>query len=102
MRISDWSSDVCSSDLAQEFDHGRLVRAGAALAQRHQVEPLEPAEQVAHELDLLAAEHEVAAVGGVVDLVEGAAAGGALVQIGRESWRARGCQSGSFRGSPYT
>src|SRR3546814_15548793 len=29
MRISDWSSDVCSSDLATDFEDGRaLIRAG--------------------------------------------------------------------------
>src|SRR3546814_15388579 len=40
MRISDWSSDVCSSDLAlQEVDHlvvaGALVDRGAVAHQRH-------------------------------------------------------------------
>src|SRR3546814_14671993 len=29
MRISDWSSDVCSSDLAVEFDRQRHMRAVA-------------------------------------------------------------------------
>src|SRR3546814_6556784 len=28
MRISDWSSDVCSSDLARDHDLGRLIRCG--------------------------------------------------------------------------
>src|SRR3546814_338822 len=36
MRISDWSSDVCSSDLDQDL--GRLPRAGAA-ARIHQLSP---------------------------------------------------------------
>src|SRR3546814_12337194 len=31
MRISDWSSDVCSSDLAAPYEHGHR-RAGAAAA----------------------------------------------------------------------
>src|SRR3546814_6612454 len=34
MRISDWSSDVCSSDLAAEHDEGTEQRQNAA---RHQV-----------------------------------------------------------------
>src|SRR3546814_3478081 len=29
MRISDWSSDVCSSDLLREGERGRIVGAGA-------------------------------------------------------------------------
>src|SRR3546814_2092227 len=33
MRISDWSSDVCSSDLKTAFEDDRLVRAARALGE---------------------------------------------------------------------
>src|SRR3546814_9327981 len=67
MRISDWSSDVCSSDLRHPLDQHR---AAADIAAQLQI--------VAHRDDLL--EH-IAQV-----------AGGGHLQIGRASCRERVCQ----------
>src|SRR3546814_7401424 len=44
MRISDWSSDVCSSDLATELDdvEGATVQANALLAVKYRPRRLDP------------------------------------------------------------
>src|SRR3546814_18021954 len=67
MRISDWSSDVCSSDLAdQAFDHRARLRTDAGhaallaapegrLQQDENGEQLEPAEQHAEAHEQLGA-----------------------------------------------
>src|SRR3546814_10406877 len=49
MRISDWSSDVCSSDLDANFTRSRLFLAGAAGLGRMSADD---AERAAKELDL--------------------------------------------------
>src|SRR3546814_18742408 len=36
MRISDWSSDVCSSDLVERLDHPPAVELGAPQQRGHQ------------------------------------------------------------------
>src|SRR3546814_3373517 len=95
MRISDWSSDVCSSDLPGDVDFGRGLGEGeVAGAETHFEIALE---ERAHELGQGAL--EVGEAGVLVDqqafdLVEhrrmGLAAVGA--EIGRASCRARVCQ----------
>src|SRR3546814_4223444 len=65
MRISDWSSDVCSSDLAQgqAFDHGGLADAGFAHA--NGIVLAAAGQYVDHLADLgVAAEHRVDLAGG--------------------------------------
>src|SRR3546814_18672568 len=46
MRISDWSSDVCSSDLHDRAAHFRLASiqsvAGDAICRRHGIDPEDP------------------------------------------------------------
>src|SRR3546814_1277042 len=64
MRISDWSSDVCSSDLIAQADHGGLVG------------------------DLLAVEPCAAAL----DQAPGFTLRGRKTEIGRASCRERVCQ----------
>src|SRR3546814_7417203 len=44
MRISDWSSDVCSSDLSTQVDQTLVIRAGAIRVHRRQ--PDMPIEEV--------------------------------------------------------
>src|SRR3546814_3934399 len=74
VRISDWSSDVCSSDLALDvgIDGQHQVRAGHRLA---------------HRLDDL----EEAARGVALDALHSVRAA-QLLQIGRASCRERVCQ----------
>src|SRR3546814_17900677 len=43
MRISDWSSDVCSSDLLKDFGVAELIDALAAYAPGPRAQPAEPA-----------------------------------------------------------
>src|SRR3546814_2087572 len=73
MRISDWSSDVCSSDLAGAAGDLRLLLIG--IVARHRLEVLAQElvvmEVALHELALIAAR---------------------LVQLGRASCRERVCQ----------
>src|SRR3546814_20607144 len=77
MRISDWSSDVCSSDLARRAGGVRQVEESlAAVAQRRPIEE----GHVAHDPRALAVEE--VGVERVGDR-----------KIGRESWR----ESGSVR-----
>src|SRR3546814_6288480 len=65
MRISDWSSDVCSSDLA--VDHGVFVdRLGGADERRH-VKPVEaPVRELRQEVSEVARAVPVLAAPGVV------------------------------------
>src|SRR3546814_4257027 len=96
MRISDWSSDVCSSDL--RIDVERLELHGGELLHALAGERQHPVELVLVERLLLggALNLDEAAVGGeheigvhlgaaVLDIVE-------VEQIGRASGRERGCQ----------
>src|SRR3546814_15853765 len=82
MRISDWSSDVCSSDLATLPDRGRAERP-------HHRQPLPEGRgaaraMIAMALALLAVVALVAAVGPATGYADG--------QIGRASCRERVCQ----------
>src|SRR3546814_2539691 len=77
MRISDWSSDVCSSDLA--FHH---LDGGALQPARHVVFP-----DARGERQLRREEH-----GGRVAEADGDGAGLAAREIGRASCRERVCQ----------
>src|SRR3546814_3279984 len=75
MRISDWSSDVCSSDLHQHLaDVGVLISAAA-----------DSRKATAEEAAAACAERQVR--------FAGIAFGQPLPQIGRASWRVRGCKS---------
>src|SRR3546814_2914949 len=79
MRISDWSSDVCSSDLAdQAFDHRARLRTDAGHAallaapegrrqQDENGEQLEPAEQHAEAHEQLGAVRQAGEVAGGAD-----------------------------------
>src|SRR3546814_9432741 len=42
MRISDWSSDVCSSDLTGDWDRGACSRGEPGMPARHEILPQEP------------------------------------------------------------
>src|SRR3546814_11684685 len=92
MRISDWSSDVCSSDLVDDVQIGEIARRKqaavveaieqggvAALAFHRMFERDAMARPVAHPV----LEHE-GRRGGVADRAEMRAGGG---EIGRASWR---------------
>src|SRR3546814_16396685 len=71
MRISDWSSDVCSSDLGRQLEHDE---PDEVVGDRFAQQVLFPG----------LAEH--------ARLVVGVIAGEGLEQIGRASWRERVCQ----------
>src|SRR3546814_21190416 len=111
MRISDWSSDVCSSDLQQQLHHQRhrariLARGGATedaiarIAVRED-ETLDLRQPVAHDrivdpADLLRKLNELREL---LAQPVGAADAGALVlqrsaEIGREAWRESECPYG--------
>src|SRR3546814_1735113 len=92
MRISDWSSDVCSSDLHRRFAAG--IALGKTVDHRR-AEALLVVEHVMGNVDLLGD------TAGVVDVASGAAGAAAmhgrtvvveLQQIGRASCRERVCQ----------
>src|SRR5688572_1386852 len=59
--------------------HHRLLMWAGLFTQCGEVQPAERAEQVAHELHLLAAEREIAAVGGLIEAIERRTTGSALV-----------------------
>src|SRR3546814_11453846 len=97
MRISDWSSDVCSSDLAAQ-----VARGGLMLDQAQQRVPV--AVEV-HQDDRLVVQLELTPGDDLEGLVQGAEAAGqraegvgapghALLAIGRAMGRARRCQDG--------
>src|SRR3546814_16933043 len=114
MRISDWSSDVCSSDLLQVpvavgvagVDAGRLDRQLEVRVRRllgvEVAGALELVERAADLGDHGVAGHEPdPAVGGVDGGGAGQGGGGgggahrscySVVEIGRASWRARVCK----------
>src|SRR3546814_4181361 len=52
MRISDWSSDVCSSDLAHHAAGDQHLAGTAAVANPHQLEQLVEFDEVAVELEV--------------------------------------------------
>src|SRR3546814_18575680 len=95
MRISDWSSDVCSSDLFFDVDGGFLVGddlvlhlAQAArpllLALEHVIDPLE--------VGLVAFPRTVEVLARHLGLASGQVEAAALVEIGGASLRARVCK----------
>src|SRR3546814_8333441 len=85
LRISDWSSDVCFSDLLEVRDH-RLVRIALALVderaevRRARQHPVEDRPRVGQRL------------GPVIVVHEALAAMRELGEIGRAACRERGCQ----------
>src|SRR3546814_14406356 len=92
MRISDWSSDVCSSDLCGGLGRGSRPCGGGSLG-------LE-ASLLGGLLLSLACKRTVEASAQLVDAgVDGGEELGHILgdsgnqQIGRASWRERGCQS---------
>src|SRR3546814_4160789 len=98
MRISDWSSDVCSSDLDVAVDHSRpafedglrgflVLRRGLDDVAELQIDPLGLDDHRVLD-EALHVGVRTAAVGGV------RAAGEAPVKIGRASGRERVCQYG--------
>src|SRR3546814_8736731 len=52
MRISDWSSDVCSSDLVQRLDHAEMEHAERTATRQHQCRTAEAGGGPLEELDL--------------------------------------------------
>src|SRR3546814_1433983 len=87
MRISDWSSDVCSSDLEHDNRHigglGVTTQAATDLDPRHAFD--HPIEEDEIRRIFLGEEHRILAVGGMRDFE-------ILAQIGSASCRERVCQ----------
>src|SRR3546814_7332247 len=77
MRISDWSSDVCSSDLRQG---GRVLQRRAEFGVV--LQPL--LDEVLDRLDVM--------VGGALDFLDPGRVGDGKTEIGRASCRERVCQ----------
>src|SRR3546814_11714948 len=101
MRISDWSSDVCSSDLHDGVEH-RCVEGGghdhaAFLEQASRLGGVLPPHDVVTDGSELGEGPRQTGLGAqqAVDLVAGHAAGQQrpLKEIGQEARRERGCQS---------
>src|SRR5262249_53229528 len=65
---------------AEKIDHRFLMRSGSTQAKLGQFRPAEGAQQIMDEFRLLPCEYQMAAVGGLVDLVEGRTPGGALMR----------------------
>src|SRR3546814_10648100 len=97
MRISDWSSDVCSSELALLRHAGEdalVVLVEKVVDAEVDAQPLQRSlarlpgeEDVVHVVG-------VALLAGIVDLVELGGESAAPAEIGRESGRERVCQDG--------
>src|SRR3546814_17460885 len=86
MRISDWSSDVCSSDLA-----------GSSAGTQPAFDEPAPRERSPFELVLLLAQVAVSLAVGVLLVVRAERLGGhATAEIGREPCRERVCKSVSL------
>src|SRR3546814_1885175 len=85
MRISDWSSEVCSSDLAGLLDDGaRLVKPGGVLVYATcSVLPVENGDQI----DRFLGHH-----GEFTELPLSEVWGNTITEIGRASCRERVCQ----------
>src|SRR3546814_15666081 len=91
MRISDWSSDVCSSDLTQSawFHRGRIERR-IANAKFHIIEPHD-------DMGLLKPETKLAASQWFFDMLRDLGRAQAQArEIGRATWRGRVCQYGEI------
>src|SRR3546814_3993247 len=106
MRISDWSSDVCSSDLYQQAAR-RLSRSGSSEQIARAVEQVVRLERISSEAkrvldvgrdaqihaDELIAELQAFNTDNEALITDGATAAAARAEIGRASGRARGSQS---------
>src|SRR3546814_8762822 len=88
MRISDWSSDVCSSDLCSRAPRGRTGDRGASWRPHHWIEAAfaTPVDHRSVAIERDARRHD----GGLHSLFADAIGG--LVEIGRASCRERVCQ----------
>src|SRR3546814_14101515 len=104
MRISDWSSDVCSSDLGKRSEHRgaaglSLHRPAGALKTMHRVVAVEPDDQPVGGAPRLLQQRDMA---GMPQVEAADGEGDALVmrteerRVGKE-----GCVTGSSRGSSY-
>src|SRR3546814_10831489 len=96
MRIRDWSSDVCSSDLAGELDLGQPLGGGDVAVQAGGDEA--GGEAVLEREGLAVHAHRdqrIPVEGGLDGEAAGVAVDGAadelVGEIGRESWRERVC-----------
>src|SRR3546814_13018573 len=85
MRISDWSSDVCSSDLIAVYGSGRLVMIAWV------GHPLGGAHDVAEAFPDFGAEHRNIHIA-IAGLIYARGDAGGVVKIGRASCRERVCQ----------
>src|SRR3546814_19516271 len=96
MRISDWSSDVCSSDLADVIAGG-IIPAGMEMMDRLAIEAAEAFVKVGYPLDVEALLIvELDGVGAecdhLIDEVTRIAGANGSTKIGRASCRERVCQ----------
>src|SRR3546814_2516472 len=82
MRISDWSSDVCSSDLPDAVDDGLSASGGDVAGQG----PASPGRRAEHRLPVIAVDFAVHQVH------RGSADEAGDEEIGRASCRERVCQ----------
>src|SRR3546814_2053253 len=96
MRISDWSSDVCSSDLLGDIAQARALAVDHQVAQLLQVVELADrlhAQALSAVVDLPGGHREVDRLQACVELVDTDVVGGQAVrEIGRASCRERVCQ----------
>src|SRR3546814_18958949 len=97
MRISDWSSDVCSSDLLPEalmlgVKPQKLDEVAAAIAPRIKGVPLLLSILAGVEVAALAKRYEEKAIVRVMPNLPFGLGTGVVAQIGRASGRARVCQ----------
>src|SRR3546814_15146366 len=99
MRISDWSPDVCSSDLRVRNNHELDPIVGAYMAERTQEECLEIFEKAGVTVGAVAdvaqlAEHPYPLDRSVIVSLPDADTGRlAMHKLGSASWRGRGCLS---------
>src|SRR3546814_14824050 len=95
MRISDWSSDVCSSDLANDLSHIRGDRRPVGEDVVPYPEAEEGAEHAVQEHGDQQGDHEVTSATTTSQrevMATRQASCGSCVQIGRASCRERVCQ----------
>src|SRR3546814_17621939 len=107
MRISDWSSDVCSSDLENTIvifmsDHGEMLGDhGIYLKGPYFYEPAVRVPLIVSWPGTIAGGRSVPEMVELVDLaptlLDAAGLAPFAGKIGRASWRERGCQNGSVQ-----
>src|SRR3546814_12514269 len=90
MRISDWSSDVCSSDLIDDLDTPRIATSGALMIGVNAVPPMPPSEEIEKQPPLICAGPSLPSRALPASSPVPAATS---LKIGREAWRERVCQS---------